>query len=481
MSHIQFIFLLPVIIFLSSCSPSVSEPILVEQPSQVAEPTEAISKTSCTTLNDLDPTLRSNTEDAYVLYRDQIRFKNWTRAKELWKQAYYTAPGANGRVTYQYDDGIKIYDYFFNQASDSLIRAGIVDTILNIYDKRMECFEDDGTILARKAYNSYYSYRQFVSDNDIFVGFNQVFAKKGKKADYFIINPYSRMLYDKVLDGSIETEFADNIAYDIFDAIEYGLASCEGEYCNAWDVINEYSPNLLSGLEGIRGFYNCEYFIKRYYNQYLQDSTDCDNITEVYLKLVWANCDPEDLRVKQLKKAKERECYVAPPPPGPLKLAYQALNEGKFLESIEHYEEYISETDDPIKKAEKQLLISKIYYAHIRNFSAARSYALKAAKNNPNWGEPYILIGKLYASSGPLCGPGRGWDSQIVTWPAIDQFEKAKRVDPSVASEANKWINRYSKYMPSVEDIFQRQLKEGSSFRVGCWIQETTTVRAARG
>ena len=481
MSHIQFIFLLPVIIFLSSCSPSVSEPILVEQPSQVAEPTEAISKTSCTTLNDLDPTLRSNTEDAYVLYRDQIRFKNWTRAKELWKQAYYTAPGANGRVTYQYDDGIKIYDYFFNQASDSLIRAGIVDTILNIYDKRMECFEDDGTILARKAYNSYYSYRQFVSDNDIFVGFNQVFAKKGKKADYFIINPYSRMLYDKVLDGSIETEVADNIAYDIFDAIEYGLASCEGEYCNAWDVINEYSPNLLSGLEGIRGFYNCEYFIKRYYNQYLQDSTDCDNITEVYLKLVWANCDPEDLRVKQLKKAKERECYVAPPPPGPLKLAYQALNEGKFLESIEHYEEYISETDDPIKKAEKQLLISKIYYAHIRNFSAARSYALKAAKNNPNWGEPYILIGKLYASSGPLCGPGRGWDSQIVTWPAIDQFEKAKRVDPSVASEANKWINRYSKYMPSVEDIFQRQLKEGSSFRVGCWIQETTTVRAARG
>jgi len=197
--------------------------------------------------------------------------------------------------------------------------------------------------------------------------------------------------------------------------------------------------------------------------------------------MVWAQCDPVDPRVKRLKTAKDKECYVAPPPPGPLKLAYTALNEGRFEESIGHYEQYISEIDDPIKKAEKQLLISKIYYAHIKNFVAARTYARQAANNNPNWGEPYILIGKLYASSGPLCGSGRGWNSQIVTWPAIDQFEKAKKVDPSVAAEANKWINQYTKYMPSTGDIFQRGLKEGSSFKVGCWIQESTTIRGVKG
>lgn len=466
---------------LHSCSPAVTEPIVQEKPTPVVEQPKLESRTNCTTLDDLDYSLRSNTEDAYVIYRDQIRFKNWERARQIWKQAFYTAPGANGRVTYQYDDGIKIYDHFFKAASDETLRAALVDTILSIYDMRMECFEDDGTILARKAYNSYYSYRQYVDDNNIFVGFNQVFAKKGKKADYFIINPYSRMLYDKVLDKDIEIEVADNIAYDIFDAIEYGLETCEGEYCNAWDVINDYSPNLLSGLEGIKGFYNCDYYLSRYFDQYLADSTDCDNVTEVYLKMIWAQCDPEDPRIKRLKVAKETECYVAPPPPGPLKLAYQALNEGKFTESIEYYQQYIAETSDPIKRAEKQLIISKIYYAHIKNFNAARSYAREAIKNNPNWGEPYILIGKLYASSGPLCGPGRGWDSQIVTWPAIDKFEQAKRVDPTVAAEANKWINQYQKYMPSVEDIFQRQMKEGSSFTVGCWIQEKTTVRAARG
>ena len=469
------------LLMISACSPKVTEPI-VEAPSKpVVQQPRLESLTDCITFDDLAPSLRDRTEDAFVIYRDQIRFEKWDRAREIWKQAYYTAPGANGRVKYQYDDGIKIYDHYFKQATDSESQAALVDTILSIYDKRMECFEDDGTIQARKAFNSYYSYRNFVDDNDIFVGFRDVLTKKGKEADYFIINPFSRMLYDRVLDEEIEIEIADNLAYEIFDAIDYGLETCEGEYCDAWDVINEYSPSLLSGLEGIRGFYNCDYFMDRYFDQYLQDTTDCDNVTEVYLKMVWAQCDPQDPRVQRLKAAKDKECYVAPPPPGPLKLAYNALNEGRFEESIGHYEQYISETDDPIKKAEKQLLISKIYYAHIKNFTASRSYARQAAQNNPNWGEPYLLIGKLYASSGPLCGSGRGWNSQIVTWPAIDQFEKAKRVDPSVTAEANKWINQYTQYMPSTGDIFQRGLKEGSSFKVGCWIQETTTIRGVKG
>ena len=95
------------------------------------------------------------------------------------------------------------------------------------------------------------------------------------------------------------------------------------------------------------------------------------------------------------------------------------------------------------------------------------------------WGEPYLLIGKLYASSGPLCGPGRGWDSQIVTWPAIDKWEYAKSIDPASAKEANSLIARYKQYMPNKEDVFFRTLNVGQSFYVGCWIKETTKIRTS--
>jgi len=123
--------------------------------------------------------------------------------------------------------------------------------------------------------------------------------------------------------------------------------------------------------------------------------------------------------------------------------------------------------------------VSKIYNAHLKNFSQARSYALKAAEVRPEWGEPYIVIGRLYASSGPRCGRGRGWDSQIVVWPAIDAWNKAKSIDPGVRDEANKWINRYAQFMPNKEDVFIRNLQVGESFYVGCWIQRSTRIRTS--
>ena len=73
--------------------------------------------------------------------------------------------------------------------------------------------------------------------------------------------------------------------------------------------------------------------------------------------------------------------------------------------------------------------------------------------------------------------PGTGFDSQVVTWPAIDMWQRAKSIDGSVAGKANQLIGRYTQYMPSKSDIFQRGIAEGSTYKVGCWIQETTRVR----
>ena len=467
------------LLFIWACSPSTTEVVQAE-PKPTPKPMPKKERlTDCITLDDLDPGLKSATEDAFTLYRDQIRFRNFPEAKDLWKQAFYTAPGANGRATYHFDDGIKIYDYLYKNMEDESKKGGLVDTILSIYNKRMSCFEDDGTILARKAFNSYYSYRDYVNHDEIFNWFDEVVQLKGLESDYFVVNPYSKMLYDRVLEEKIDHASASTKALQIFDIIANGMETCEEKYCEAWDVIDQYAPPLLSNLEGIKGFYPCDYFMTKYYSQYEENPTDCDNVTEVYLKMVWAECDPEDDRVITLKEAKEKECYVPPPPPGPCKEAYALLNAGQFKEAIAKFDECAASKSDPHKQADMLLINSKIYYAHIKNFPAARKYARNAAALKDNWGEPYMLIGKLYASSGPLCGPGTGWDSQVVTWAAIDKFSYAKQIDPSVTEEANKWIARYRKYMPKKEDIFFRQVKAGDRFVVPCWIQESTTIRTS--
>ena len=57
---------------------------------------------------------------------------------------------------------------------------------------------------------------------------------------------------------------------------------------------------------------------------------------------------------------------------------------------------------------------------------------------------------------------------------AIDKFIQAKNIDNTVEDAANKKIATYSKYLPSNEDAFFSGAKEGSTFQVGCWINEST-------
>jgi hypothetical protein len=50
-------------------------------------------------------------------------------------------------------------------------------------------------------------------------------------------------------------------------------------------------------------------------------------------------------------------------------------------------------------------------------------------------------------------------------------------MDSSVADLAAKKIATYSKYLPNNEDAFFNGYKEGDSYKVGCWINESTKVR----
>jgi len=466
-----------IICMMISCS-TTSAPVVTASPEPVIKaPTEPDNP--CMTLAKLSPRDRDEAETAYVLYRDQIKLKNFDDALPLWKKAYGLAPAANGRVKYQFDDGVKLYKHYFSQATSEADKKVYADSILTIYNKRVECHPEDADYVnARLGFDSYYTFQNYVPEGEAFRRLKAAFDAKGTEVDYFVINPFTKLLYDKVVAEEMSPEEGRKYATLIFGAIKKGLDECEGK-CESWEIINDYSPKRLEALEGLKGFYPCDYYATKYFPEYEANSEDCETIGDVTRKLRWGDCPLDHPQMVSLASAKSTSCYVAPPPEGPLKKAYNAYNDGQFREAVVLFDAFVEKTQDPDKKAKYTLLNAKIYYRDIKNFPESRKYALKAASIKSNWGEPYLLIGKLYASSGPLCGPGRGWDSQIVTWPAIDMFQKAKQVDPSTAAEANKWINQYRQYMPTNEDVFSRSLTKGQTFTVGCWIQEQTKIRTA--
>jgi tetratricopeptide (TPR) repeat protein len=108
------------------------------------------------------------------------------------------------------------------------------------------------------------------------------------------------------------------------------------------------------------------------------------------------------------------------------------------------------------------------------NYPEARNAALQVLKFKPNSGKAYILIGDLYAASGTKCNKDDTLPLDY-NWAAADKYAKAAAVDPSVAEQVRE--RRAKLKFPDETEKFQRGHINGAEYKVGCWIQETTTVR----
>ncbi len=464
------------LISMMACTPKISSEV-TQQDDLTAEAKRDSSKPAgpCGTFDDSKD--KEQALNAHVIYRDFLRQGEYEEAFPYWQEAYRLAPAADGRRNTHYADGIKFYEHFYAQEKDEAKKQAHIDQIFKFYDQISTCYSADGYVKGRKAFDLYYKYKGRASNEEIYDLFVSSLEADGDSAHFFILNPFTDLMVRRFLGEEITLAQAQHYDRMVRDRLAKGLES--GENKEQWQIINDYIPRRLEAFEGVKGFYDCAYYRDKYFNQFLADSTNCEVIDDVFGKLKWGGCADDDAGLVMIDSARLRHCVVVIPP-SDARLAYQALREGSYEEAVELFQNAADATDDREKKATYLLLISKIYYAHLKKFPSARSFALKAAEQRPNWGEPYLLIGRLYASSGPLCGPGRGWDSQIVVWPAIDKWNYAKRIDPTAASEADRWINTYAQYMPNREDVFQRNFKVGDAFTVGCWIQEGTKIRTVK-
>lgn len=477
----SLLFVLVAIVFGVSCSPKTAQQTTAPtQPTQptTTQPTADAGLSPCKKFSDARDPDQASTN--YVLYRDFLKANDWNQAYTYWRKVYEEAPAADGKRATVFNDGVAFYEHLMSQTQDSSKIKMYIDSVFMMYDQMERCYPEDSYSDARKAFDIYYKYPNYSSKFDAYQLFKSTIDKYGLKTPDFVINPFTALLTDLYFENKISMSEAQKYQQQVRDILANGLKTCKGKECERWRVIDQFAPDRLTAFETVRGFYDCNYYVDKYYEDFTNAKTDCDVIREVYTWLRWGGCDSTDTRFAELVNAANENCRVAATASGPLTNANQCLQDNDYTCAIQNYEKAAALPENADKKGSILLTIARIYYAHLKNYSSARQYALRAADAKSGWGEPYILIGRLYASSGPLCGPGRGWDSQVVVWPAIDMWNRAKRVDPSVAAEANRWINRYSQYMPSVEDIFQRNLKEGDSYTVGCWIQETTTIRAAR-
>ena len=462
-----FFFACSATFLLFACTPKTQQQTTETKPTKAPE--QEVAKNPCPTFKDA-PNPDFVLEE-FVLYRDFMKVNDFDHAWPKWQYVFKHAPAADGKRTSVFTDGMRFYEHFITK--DSTKKDEYIAEIFKLYDEMEKCYPEGGLVTGLKAFDYFFKYPDRISKEEQYKLFKKSIEMDEGVPRYFILNPFTSLLVDLTLDEKIPTGEAQKYNQMIRDAITKGLAECKGNECDNWNIINEYAPARLEALESVEGFYDCAYYKAKYYAAFEEDRTNCEAIINVYSRLRWGKCTDDDPQLLALDASYNEHCRTTSGP-----TCNDLLREGKYRDAVKCLEESLPNVTDSRGKAQINYIIAQIQFAYLKNFPRARQYALEAARLRPGWGDPYMLIGTMYASSGPLCGPGRGWDSQIVVWPAIDMWNKAKSVDPATANEANRLINQYSQYMPTMEDIFPRLKKPGDTYFVPCWIQETTVIRA---
>jgi len=404
------------------------------------------------------------------LYREFYKQKNYADALPHWRWVFKNCPLVSQNL---YIDGVKMISAKINDAKSLDTRNAYIDTLLMVYEQRIKYFGDtptsrEGMVLGREAIELEV-YRP--SDTlRVYEYLRKSVEKEGLNSDPIVVSRYfvnvNNMVANKRFPSDSIAEVYDRLSNLVDQKLE--IVKNDADEVSKW---KEVRTLLESQFEP---YATCDEIEKIYTRKFEKSPNDT-----VLLKKITRLLDRKDCTDRTLFfQATENLHKARPTGQSAYLMGKLSLVKGDVDKAESYFIEAIPNLDDPLK-AKTCFYLAKIDYDQKR-YSEARSYALKSLAINPNDGICYMLIGNMYAATAASCGGSDEIASRAGYWAAVDKFIKARTVDPSVADDANNAISVYSAYFPTRERLFFNDIKEGSSYNVGCWIGETTTVRAAR-
>lgn len=392
------------------------------------------------------------------LYREYFKQDNYADAYQPWLWVITNCPKVRKQT---YLDGVVMIDSKIKAEKDNAKKEALIDSMMWVYDRRIENFGEEGFVLGRKAYDLF-SYRPSAIDK-VFDMFKKSVELQKENSEAFVISAY----FQAAIERFRQKKMTKEEVIDLYDNLSEMVAK------NIRDSVNvERNQVAQQNLDNLFGpFATCEDLISIYSPKVKEKPSDIDLLKKVNALMQKKGCTDS-----QLFETVAKNLYKAEPSAdAAMALAEFYLKKGQNTEAINYLQEVLNQEEDVSKKADLNFKIAQIYF-QAKNYSSARTYAHRALQLRPNWGKPYLLIGDAYASSMGQCTDDYFKGKEII-WAALDKYYQAKSVDASVAEEANRKIGTYKAYLPEQSEVFFKDLKEGDSYKVGCWINETVTVR----
>ncbi len=394
------------------------------------------------------------------LYKEFVNQQNYKDAINGWRNAYKICPKSTKQL---YKDGEKIYKYFIDKEKNVDIKNKYVDTLMQVYDKRVEIYNDGDDVRGRQGF-ALYKYRETAYED----AYNKMLFSLNANnfsiayVQSFMFTTVAMFKDNKIDAGAVVENFSKISAVIEKEITEEADTSKKRTY-------NSIKDNVSSSFAK-SGAASCDVLVNYYTPKYNETPTNADLLKTITKFLDMNNCTDSKL----FFDASESLYSIEPSGPAAYNIAILAVKSSNYQKAEQYYKKSIELTEDKALKAKYYLDLAKIDYSQ-KQFANARTNALNAANLKSGWGDPYILIAKAYAASAQSCGE-KPFEKNAVYWVVVDKLNKAKAIDASVANEANNLISQYRAYFPSKEEAFFENVTEGASYTVGCWINETTTA-----
>ncbi len=388
------------------------------------------------------------------------RMKLYDNAYEAWVDCFTNCPAASRNI---YIFGADILRYKIEALAASPERENLIDTLMLLYDRRMQYFGQEGFVTGRKGLDLL-KYRPAELEKACGMLLACMETEGSSTEGSVLVNlmQAASVLYRN---GKMEAERLTEIYQKIS-----GIADLTAGITGASGVLVRENADRIFLSSGAA---NCETFNARLLQLIQQQPADTGQLSSTLRLMSKSGCSSPTL-----VNGYELLFMHGPSAALATRLADLYAEGGNYAKALEFLNRALELESDARS-------IARIYYQmgivfqQQGDYPRAREMALKALEKKADMGEAYLAIAIAYASPSVTCG-SNPLEQGAVFWAAVDQLIKAKQTDPSLTARVDELISRFSAYFPDSETAFFNGYVDGDSYSVGCWINEMTRVRTRK-
>ena len=413
------------------------------------------------------PEIQEKCKQNISLYREFRDQKNIDDAFEPWKKAVEICPKAAKTL---YIDGVNFYEHKLKNATDAAVKQAMIDSMLAVYDMRIEHFGQKGYVLGLKGMDMF-KYRDEKPFEAYQVLKEAVALTKGNTQPG-VLDIYYRSMFESLKKEKLDRELLLTEYLVISEYLEEGRAGAKEKYYSFYDKsrdnINEFFILVAQ----------CEDIEKLAAKKFAEAPNDADNIKKLAKIMTKRECTDSETFVNIAKKLNE----IEPSHESSYALGIALLKKAKYGESVKYFDKAIELSPKDNSDLENYYIAAASGAFGAGQYTTANNYARKALSLNPNNGKAYLIIGDAIAASANSCGSNE-FEIAAVYWLAVDYYAKAKSVDSSVAGSANGKIGAYTSRFPRKKVMFQYNMMDNAGnvkkepVKIGCWINQDVMPR----